>query len=186
MLYRLGGMLKKISTFNSRMQAHYERHVYRKQLKYLGEGVRFNGNSTITGLENISIQQNVHLGNGAYIRGEGGLYIGDNTHISRNLIVYTHNHNYKGKCLPYDDSFIYKPVHIGKNVWIGINVVILPGAEIGDGAIIGAGSVVSGKVEPGAIVVHPRQVHLKNRDAQHYEALEQAKSYGGINGTPLS
>ena len=72
------------------------------------------------------IENNVHIGENAFIRAEGGLFIGENTHVSRNLMLYTVNHNYKGKNVPYDETVIKKPVHIEKNVWIGMNVNILP------------------------------------------------------------
>ena len=163
----------------------YLNYIYKKKIKKIGKCVRFNGISTITGLENIEIGNNVHIGNNAFIRGEGGLFIGDNTHISRNLVLYTINHNYEGKLLPYDNTYRYRKVVIEKNVWIGMNVVILPGAYIEEGAIIGAGAVVAGRVPKGAIYVASEGRILKYRDMKHYEFLEKERQYGGINGNEL-
>src|SRR5699024_135422 len=87
---------------------------------------------TFSGFEKAIIKKNVHIGKNAFIRAEGGLFIGENTHISRNFVCYSVNHDYEGKRLPVDDNDVYKPVHIGKNVWIGINVVVAPGTYIGD------------------------------------------------------
>jgi acetyltransferase-like isoleucine patch superfamily enzyme len=181
----LGFLLYSLKKFNRICIHHYFNARYRKSCQVAGK-VRFNGISRISGGKSVRIESNVHIGDNAYIRGEGGVTIGENTHISRNLVLYTHNHNYTGKRLPYDDTFVYKPVIIGRNVWIGMNVIVLPGTKVGDGAVIGAGSVVSGKVEPGAIVVAPQQVPLKMRDMDHYSKLDREEQYGGPNGKALS
>ena len=96
----------------------------------------------MSGAENANIGNNVHIGNNAFIRADGGLTIGDNTRISRNLVLYTVNHRYTGDLLPFDAHSIRKPVTIGRNVWIGMNVCITPGTTIGDGAVVGMGTTV--------------------------------------------
>ena len=160
----------------------YLQKRYIQRAKSVGVNVRFNGICKITGLENLEIGENVHIGDNALFRAEGGLKIGDNTHFARNVIIYTHSHNYVGQYLPYDDSFIYKEVEIGKNVWVGINTTILPGTIIGDGAIIGAGSTVVGKIPAGAIFGAAKASEIKRRDDQHYYDLESKSQYGGVNG----
>ncbi|MBL7014029.1 MAG: acyltransferase [Candidatus Marinimicrobia bacterium] len=155
---------------------------YSGRIKSIGANVRFNGISKITGLNNLTIGNNVHIGENAFFRAEGGLSIGDNTHFARNVVIYTHNHNYEGEYLPYDDTFRFKKVTIGKNVWVGINVTILPGTIIGDGAIIGAGATILGQVEPMEIIGAIVGEKIKSRDKKHYEKLEAEKKYGGKNG----
>jgi maltose O-acetyltransferase len=112
--------------------------------------------------------------------------IGDNTHISRNLVLYTTNHDHKGERLPYDDHQVERPVTIGRNVWIGMNVCITPGSTIGDGAIVGLGAVIHGTVPPLAIVGAAPWVQIGSRDAERYEALDRAGSYGGPGGRRIS
>ncbi|MEL6820595.1 MAG: acyltransferase [Calditrichota bacterium] len=185
MMVLLGNILYKWRMVRNQLIHLYLLQRYRKSLKSVGQGVRFNGICRVTGAENIEIEDNVHIGDNAFIRGEGGLFIGANTHTSRNLVIYTHNHNYEGEVLPYDNSFRFRKVTIERNVWIGMNVVILPGAHIGEGAIIGAGCVVSGKVEPLAILGAVPGKVLKYRNKEHYQKLEQNKRYGGSNGIPL-
>lgn len=135
--------------------------------------------------QNISVGQNVHIGEGSFIRGEGGLTIGDNTIISRNLVLYTINHRYNGDLLPYDDQLVHKPVSIGRNVWIGMNVCIAPGTTIGDGAIIGLGAVVAGEIPPCAIVGSPKCRILSYRDKERYDELDLSQSYAAPSGLPL-
>ena len=91
------------------------RHL-KSSFKSCGAGFRLNGRSIITGADQIVLHENVHIGTNAYIRGEGGVEIGANTHISRNLVLYSTNHDYNGACLPYDDTVRQKSVVIGRNV----------------------------------------------------------------------
>lgn len=153
--------------------------------KACGAGLRINGRSIITGASEIVIQENVHIGTNAYIRGEGGVEIGANTHISRNLVIYSTNHNYGGACLPYDDTVQHKSVVIGRNVWIGMNVCIAPGTTIGEGAIIGMGCTVFGTIPSLAIVGSAPWQVIGHRDAKHYDRLEATACYGGVGGAPI-
>lgn len=150
-----------------------------------GPDSEFTGSATVLGPAGIHLGSNVTIGDGAFIRGEGGLRIGDNTRISRNLVLYTTNHDYEGELLPYDKRQIKRPVEIGRNVWIGMNVCIAPGTRIGDGAIIGMGSVVAGEVPPLAIVGSPKWRLLGQRDEAHYTDLDSAGKYSGRGGRAM-
>nr|WP_085065476.1 acyltransferase [Pseudoalteromonas sp. TB51] len=150
-----------------------------------GTEVKINGKLIIHSANNCIIGKNVHIGGGGFIKAEGGLEIGDNTHISRNLVLYTCSHEYEGTSLPYDERLRLKKVIIGKNVWIGMNVVILPGAVIEDGAIVGAGAVVAGKIKKGEIHVASSSVKLKSRNKELYDSNEKQENYSGVNGRAL-
>lgn len=120
---------------------------------------------------NIIFGKNNHF-NGAEIYGTGGVFIGNNFHSAKGLVILTQNHNWKGEALPYDDTVILKPVKIGDNVWIGINVIILPGVTIGEGCIIQAGSVVSKSIPDYAIAGGNPASVIKYRNIEHYEELK--------------
>lgn len=78
----------------------------------------------------------------------GGLTIGENTLISKNTIIETHDHGLD----PYSKPK-FKTLEIGKNVWIGMNATILSGVRrIGDNAIIASNSVVTKEVKANTIV----------------------------------
>lgn len=175
---------RQLTKFNSWMTQENNRYLMTK-LQHCGKEVYFHGKVTIISPVNVRMYDNVHIGNNAYLDGRGGITIGENTHISRNFVVHSSSHDYQGSRLPYDDVYQLKPVTIGRNVWIGTNVVVIPGVTIGDGAIVGAGAVVSKSVPPLAIVGNQPTRILKYRDREHYEQLEQAKSYGGVSGKPL-
>lgn len=157
----------------------------KKQLKWCGKNVCLNGKITMIAPENIHIEDNVHIGNNSYLDGRGGIFIDKNTHISRNFVAHSSNHNYEGIRLPYDEKYILKPIRIGKNVWIGTNVVLLSGVQIDEGAIIGAGSIVARNVEKLSIIGSQPFRKLKKRNAEHYEKLESIQSYGGISGRAI-
>lgn len=121
--------------------------------------------------DKLWIGKNVRIGENCYFYCRGGLKIGDNTIISRNVVIYTASHNYKGEKLPFDDTYITKKVIIGKNVWIGMNVNILPGVEIGEGAIIGLGATITKNVKSGEIVGNVPFRVLSMRDMLKYKRI---------------
>ena len=99
--------------------------------------------------KNIHIGKHVFINMGCKFQDQGGIFIGDGTHIGHNVVLATLNHVKS----PRDrGSMIPAPIHIGKNVWIGSNATVLPGVTIGDGAIVAAGAVVTRDVPENAIV----------------------------------
>lgn len=136
-----------------------------------GDQVRIRYKSNFIKASEIKLGSNIHIGENAWWRADGGITIGDNTIISRNSVMFTANHNYKGSTLPYDRTFRYGKIVIGSNVWIGMNVMINQGVTIHDGAIIAMGSVVTKDVPPLAIVGSHGTRVLNYRDEKHYEDL---------------
>lgn len=143
------------------------------------------GRGYVTGISKLELEDNIFIGKDFFLRADGGLKIGANTHISHKLTVYTINHDYHGELLPYDDKYITRPVVIGRNVWIGYGVTILPGAFIEDGAIIGAGAVIAGRVDKCGIVGAAAGKMIKTRDKEHYDRLDARRSYSARGGKPL-
>lgn len=72
-----------------------------------------------------------------------GTHIGNNTLVSGNAVIMTHDYVRNLKADTY----------IGSNCFIGANSIILPGIVIGDNVIVGAGAVVTKNVESGCVVV---------------------------------
>ena len=113
----------------------------------------------------------VHF-NGAVFFGGGRVKIGNWFHSGEGLKIFTRNHNYEGEAIPYDSTYVHKPVTIGDCVWIGAYVILLPGTTIGEGAIIQAGSVVHGEIPPMAIAGgNPAKVFAW-RDKDRYSRLK--------------
>ena len=176
----------KFRRFKLKCKKKYNLIFILSRLGSAGKGCFINGKIYITNKNKLFLGSNVHIGDNAYFKTDGEIHIGDNCHFSRNITIYSVNHNYQGKVLPYDNTNIKKKVVIGKNVWLGMNVNIIPGVEIGEGAIIGMGSTVTKDVPPLAIVGgNPAKV-IKFRDKEHYDNLEANKQYGGSGGKPLT
>lgn len=123
--------------------------------------------------------------NGMQIHGDGEVKIGSCFHSGVECLIITRNHNYdNGTEIPYDDTYIRKPVEIGDFVWLGSRVMILPGTKIGEGAIIQGGAVVHGEIPPYAIAGgNPAKV-FKYRDIEHFKKLKaEGKFKGGMQAS---
>lgn len=151
-----------------KFQNNYSKAMAKEKFKKVSvkdmKKLKLEGDGTIHEPVNLTIGTDVFLGSNFFIRAAGGVTIGDYTHISRNVVIHTVNHNINGSLLPYDRTDILNSVVIGKYVWIGMNVSILPGVTIGDGAVIGMGTVVSKDVNSGEIVVGSSNRVVGKRD----------------------
>src|SRR6056297_3407220 len=97
--------------------------------------IKANGLTLLT--KTTRVGQNVNF-NGMIVRGTGRCSFGDNFHSAQKCYILTVNHNFQGRAIPYDDTYIIKDVIIEDNVWLGFNVIVLGGVRIGEGAIIQA------------------------------------------------
>lgn len=147
--------------------------VHFHNIKNKGKNVKVVGYSRFLNPENLILGNNVRIGYGGFFYCKGGIDIGDNTIISRDVTIYSSNHDYKGNAIPYDNNYIHKPVKIGRGVWIGMGVMITPGVNIGDGAIIGMGTVISKDINNGEIVVGSGQKVVSKRDIVKFLELEK-------------
>ena len=86
----------------------------------------------------------VVIGMGGTILGEGGVEIGDATHFGPNVVVTTQYGDRDESSLA-ETHLKYQPVKIGKGVWIGAGSVIMPGTVLGDYCSIAPNSVVYGQ-----------------------------------------
>ena len=160
----------------------YYSEKYLNRFLSVGSNVKINGKITVLSPKSLVVGNNVHIGADCFFHCGGGISIGDNSHLSRRITIYSANHEYEGVRLPYDESYNMKPVVIGRNVWIGMNANIAPGVNIGDGAIIGMGSIVTKDVPPMGIVGSAGQRILKSRNQDSYLKLDEEKKYGGVSG----
>jgi acetyltransferase-like isoleucine patch superfamily enzyme len=92
----------------------------------------------------IHIDDQVGIGEFAYLGGAGGLHIGRGCIIGQYLSCHPENHIYDN----VDEEIRLQGVTrrgivIGPNCWIGSKVTILDGVTIGEGCVIAAGAVVN-------------------------------------------
>lgn len=138
------------------------------KIKHKGKNCRFNGEVNVYYNDGLVLGDGVRIGFGTFIFALGGVEVGNNTQISRNVTIYSANHDTEGSHIPYDDKYVKRKVTIGNSVWIGMNAMILPGISIGDGAIIGMGCVVSKNVGEGEVVVGQPQRVVKIRNIEEF------------------
>lgn len=167
-----------IKYMKSKVKNSYGRFMINNILNK-GIGCKIYGDAVIHDIDNLKIGDYVRIGEGAFFFCTGGISIGDNSQISRNVLIYSANHDINGRVIPYDDGYICKSVKIGKSVWIGMNVIITPGVTIGDGAIIGMGTVVSKNVPAGAFVVGAEQRIVKHRDMHEFYTKDKEEKWFG-------
>lgn len=146
-------------------------------IKNKGINCRFHGKVSVYYDDGLNLGNHVRIGFNSFIFAMGGVTIGDNTQISRNVTIYSANHNVDGNLIPYDDSYICKPVIIGNSVWIGMNAQILPGVTIGDGAIIAMGAIITKDVKAGEVVVSNSQRVVKNRNMHRFIEKKEQELY---------
>lgn len=146
-------------------------------VKDQGSDCVFEGAGTLIDPDKLSLGDDVWIGRNFFIRATGGVRIGSFTHISRNVVIHTVNHNIDGAFLPYDRDDKIAPIDIGQYVWIGMNVNILPGITIGDGAVIGMGTTVSRDIKAGDIVTGSAARIVGHRDPDHTKRLSSHGRY---------
>lgn len=144
-------------------------NISKYRLGSYGKGLHVNFFCKFT--RNTFVGENCHF-NGIIISGHGKVIIGNNFHSGKKCCIITDNHNFYGKSIPYDNTFISKDVHIHDNVWLGEHVAILGGVTIGEGVIIQAYSVVCKDIPPLAIAGGHPAVPFKYRNVEHYEKLK--------------
>lgn len=150
-----------------------KKYRLKKRLK-LNNTVSIHYDIGISHIENLKIEDYVHLGKGTKIHSLGGVTIGRGTIFGPNVKIYSSNHKYKDvEYVPYGFEYDKREVVIKENVWIGGEVIIVPGTIIGEGCIIGAGTVLSGIIPPLSIVVgNPCRV-INTRSKEDYERLKK-------------
>ncbi|WP_372643010.1 acyltransferase [Ancylomarina sp.] len=152
--------------------------------KSIGENVKIYKNSTIVGLANISIGNNViidsfctiiaigkgelkigsfvHIGGYCFLGARDGIFINDFSGLSQGVKIYSRSDDYSGKYLtnptiPDKYKGVSRgAVRIESYVIIGAESVVLPNVTIGKGSSVGALSLVSRNLpEWGMFFGHP-------------------------------
>lgn len=143
----------------------------KKMCKKCGKNVCFGVRSTASGWENISIGEDVVIGNDCNIlTTKAEVIIENHVMFGPDVKIISGDHviNVPGKPMiefkdndkrPSDDQNI---VFEGDN-WIGTGSIILKGVTIGYGAVVSAGSVVTKNVLPYSIVGGVPACEIKKR-----------------------
>tara|TARA_B100000809_G_C15136014_1_gene530604 strand:+ start:3940 stop:4455 length:516 start_codon:yes stop_codon:yes gene_type:complete len=133
---------------------------FRALIKNAGSGCSCHYSVEIKYPENIVIGDSTRIGPKSTLGGYGGIRIGSNVVVSKNVLIESAGLDFKNNSVPYKHKAM--PIIIEDEVWIGANAIILGGVTIGKGSIIGAGAVVSKSLPEKSIMVQASTRILTN------------------------
>lgn len=123
----------------------------------------------VTTIENpggVSIGDNVWIGKNISLYGCNGIKIGNDVIIAKDVSLISGNHKYSDKTKKINNQNMElgkSPITIGNDVWIGEKAIILKSVNIGEGCVVGAGAVVTKDVPPFSVVAGNPAVIIKQR-----------------------
>lgn len=149
--------------------------VERARLLGLPNGCRIRERAKILCIENLTLGENVWIGEGAVLDAQGGLDIGSNCQIGLNVLVWSHSSHkqaIEGKTgSPSKEGIRYARTRIGRNCFIAGPSVIAPGVTIGDGVIISPFTFVDRNVRDGEVVSSPRELKKLSTKVERLEEI---------------
>lgn len=102
----------------------------------------------------LTIGNGCSVNQGAYICARENISIGDNVLIGEYVSIRDNDHGWRdASVLIRSQGFVSNPVLIEDDVWIGRGVVVCKGVKVGRGSVIGAGAVVTKDVPPYSVMV---------------------------------
>lgn len=135
----------------------------------IGSNVTINSSflSNLTGINHRTIivtrlsESKIIIGNnvgisGATIYARDSISIGNNCLIGANVKIIDsdfHPMDMEARAIDDKNQIVNKPIVIEDDCFLGADSIILKGTVLGRGCVVGAGTVVSGKFEPGSVIV---------------------------------
>jgi len=101
----------------------------------------------------IKLEDNIGIGEHAYLGGAGGLHIGSDCIIGQYFSCHPENHHFQDeKELIRCQGTERKGISIGPNCWIGSKVTLTDGVTLGAGCVVAAGAVVTKSFPKNSII----------------------------------
>lgn len=126
----------------------YLRRLLYKITATTGKNLYIYPHVTILFSNKILFGNRVAINTGTYIDGRGEISIMDNVMIGNNCTIVSFDHgSYELDTPMSQQKLIMAKITIENDVWIGANCVITKGVTIRQGSVIAAGSVVTKDVE---------------------------------------
>jgi galactoside O-acetyltransferase len=97
----------------------------------------------------LTIGDDVDIGEFVVLRASGGLRLGSRVLVAASAVLTTRGHP---EAPPRYGRVVDAPIVIEDDVWIGASAVVLPGVTVGRGSIVAAGAVVTEDVAPNTVV----------------------------------
>ncbi len=136
----------------------------------LGNNIRIDGNVVIAAYSgSLTLGNFIHIGSNCYLGCGGGIVMANFSGLSQGVCIYSVSDDYTGKFLTnptVPHKYLKRkiaPVTLGKHAIVGSGSVILPGVTIGDGSSVGALSLVSKSLDEWGIYFGAPAKRLKGR-----------------------
>ena len=169
-LRRFRALTIRRDKWRERIRVGYYRYVCGS----MGKDVRFSEGVVIQNPGGLFIGNNVGINRDVWINAGGRVEIGDDVIIGPKVIIHSANHKFDLLDIPIRlQGWVKAPVVIEEDVWIAGGVIILPGVRIGKGSVIGAGAVVTKDVPPYSIAIGvPAVVRGSRKQAEDRPATQ--------------
>lgn len=92
----------------------------------------------------VSFGDGTVVSHACMLLGEGGLSIGEYTHLGPRVVITTQYGDSNTEQVSANPVLKYSEVRIGKGCWIGAGSIIMPGTVLGDSCIVAPNAVVYG------------------------------------------
>lgn len=109
----------------------------------IGKGLVIKNNVNIKFPWKLTLEDNVWLGENAWIDNLDEVRIGSNVCISQGALLLTGNHDYTLPTFDYRNA----PITIEDGAWIGAKTVVCPGVKVKQHAILTVGSIATKDME---------------------------------------
>lgn len=180
---------------------YYDEHQLRDAgIKAVGKNVRVAADSIVSGLEHISIGDNVridafctliagpagitmgshiHIAGYCVLGGGAGIVMEDFSGLSHGVRLYSCSDDYSGRTMtnpmvPEQYKRVARgAVHIGTHAIIGSGSIILPRVQVGEGAAVGALSLLQASVEPWGVYSGCPAVRVRDRSQKLLALADQ-------------
>ena len=121
----------------------------------------------------VLIGDRCSIGRGSSIIGLHDIEIGDDVSIGPDVYITDHNHSYTDICVPIGGQWpAVGSVRIGAGSWLGTGVVVLPGSDIGRNVAVAAGSIVRGPIPDFTVVAGaPARIVRRHVDGEGWVRL---------------
>lgn len=100
----------------------------------------------------VKLGDSVVVAAGAMLLGEGGIEVGDFTHIGPGAVCTSQYGDANGEKVTQTPNIKVAPIRVGRGCWIGSGAVLMPGVVLGDETIVAPNSVVYGTFAAGSKV----------------------------------
>lgn len=116
--------------------------LYKPFFKKCGRNIQISKKVHILNPNKIEIGENVYLGFGSWIHGQGSIKFEDEVMLGPYVCIVSGNHSMMNRSYRFGEHSV-APVLVKQGSWIGAHCVILPGSIIEEGCLIAAGGITT-------------------------------------------